>query len=82
VKWLRRAADQGNAVAQYNLGAMYAKPQDYVQAHMWASLASRSTKEIRDMAVGPLNFLASKMTPEQIAEAQKLARDWKPKLPV
>jgi hypothetical protein len=23
--------------------------------------------------------LASKMTPEQIAEAQKLAREWKPK---
>jgi hypothetical protein len=25
------------------------------------------------------NIVESKMTPEQIAEAQKLAREWKPK---
>jgi hypothetical protein len=51
-------------------------PQDYVTAHMWFNLAAASGDktgaEGRDMA-------AAKMTPAQIAEAQKLAREWKPK---
>src|SRR5882757_4306182 len=39
----RLAADQGQVLAQFNLGLMYANgmgPQDYVQAHMWLSLAA------------------------------------------
>ena len=43
VRLYRRAADQGNTLAQNNLGTMYATgqgvPQDYVQAHMWFSLS-------------------------------------------
>jgi len=50
--------------------------QDYVQAHMWYILAAakdwESAGNIRDR-------LAEKMTPVQIAEAQRLAREWKPK---
>ena len=50
--------------------------QDYVQAHMWYSLAAaRGEKE----ASGWRDLLAEQMTPEQIAEAQKLAGEWKPK---
>ena len=83
VKWYRLAAAQGNASAQVNLGVMYATGegvvQDYVRAHMWFNLASvkgdPDAKNARDLA-------ASKMTPQQIAEAQKrasecLARDFK-----
>ena len=37
VAWYRKAAEQGYAGAQFNLGAMYAKgggvPQDYVESH-------------------------------------------------
>jgi TPR repeat protein len=73
-------ADQGGTQAQYNLGLMYSKgkgvPQDYVSAHMWFSLAAargdQNAKENRDIA-------ARVMTPAQIAQAQKLAREWKPK---
>jgi hypothetical protein len=40
-RWYRKAADQGNADAQNNLGVMYGNgqgvPQDYVRAHMWFS---------------------------------------------
>jgi hypothetical protein len=58
-------------------------PQDYVQAHMWVNLAvSRfptSQKEARDETIEMRNRIASKMTPAQIAEAQKLARGWKAK---
>jgi hypothetical protein len=80
VKWFRKAAEQGNADAQYNLGVMYANgdavPQDYVQAHMWLSLtAAQGDKD----AVEARDRVAQRMTPNQIAEAQKLAREWKPK---
>src|SRR6266446_4746997 len=74
VKWYLLAADQGSADAQIALGFLYeygeAVPQDYVQAHKWFDLAGSSL--YRDT-------LAAKMTPAQIAEAQKLAREWKPK---
>jgi len=61
------------------LGEMYAQGrvvlQDYVLAHMWLSLAARSGNEyIRKKR----DEVAAKMTPDQIAEAQRLAREWKP----
>ena len=80
VSWFRKAAEQGDAYAQTNLGVMYYSgrgvPQDYVQAHMWWSLAA--AKGDAD-AINNLDQIAAKMTPAQIAEAQKLAREWKPK---
>ncbi len=73
------------AVAQYNLGFMYRKgqgvTQDYAQAHMWYNLAASRLPpgENRDKAVKNRDDVAKRMTPAQIAEAQKLAREWKPK---
>jgi TPR repeat protein len=86
VKWFRKAADQGYATAQNNLGALYYNgqgvPQDYILAHMWFSLSvpryPASEKENRNNAVRNRDIVASKMTPAQIAEAQRLAREWKP----
>jgi len=50
--------------------------QDYVQAHMWYSLtAARGEKGASKWR----DLLAEQMTPAQIAEAQRLAREWKPK---
>jgi len=80
VKWYRKAADQGIATAQESLGVIYSHgvgvTQDYVQAHMWYNLAAmqgwESASKYRDN-------LTRVMTPSQIAEAQKLAREWKPK---
>jgi TPR repeat protein len=85
LKWYRLAAAQGHARAQGNLGAMYADgegiPQDYVQAHKWFNLAAATStgKEDRDKAVKARDLVAARMTPAQIAEAQKLAREWKKK---
>ncbi len=87
VRWYRQAADQGFANAQYNLGAMYEDgqgvPKDNVQAYKWFDLAaarfSASESETRNQAVSNRGALAKMMTPAQIAEAQRLARDWKPK---
>ena len=74
----RPLAEQGNADAQSNLGTMYYKgqglTQDYVQAHMWFSLSAAQDGDTNNR-----DIIAAKMTPAQIAEAQKLAREWKPK---
>nr|ADI23834.1 FOG: TPR repeat, SEL1 subfamily [uncultured gamma proteobacterium HF4000_48E10] len=81
VRWYRLAAEQGFAAAQNNLALMYAEGrgvvQDYVQAHMWWTLAvSRLTGEERKMSADDRDALARLMTPAQIAEAQRLAREW------
>jgi len=63
---------------------MYAKgngvPQDYIQAHMWWNLAAASFpasgSKNRDVAEKHSDEVAAKMIPEQIAEAQRLAREW------
>jgi TPR repeat protein len=88
MKWLRLAADQEHAKAQLYLGIMYANglgvPQDYLQAHMWLSLAVPRIpsdiidKEKHDMAMAVRDLIASMMTPAQITEARELARVWKP----
>ncbi len=82
LKLWRPLAKQGFANALQNLGIMYAwgtgVPQDYVQAHMWFNLAvSRSRPgETYDTAAELRDAFADLMTPAQIAEAQKLARQW------
>ena len=83
--WFRKAADQGYAEAQYILGLMYFKgqgvTQDYVEAHTWFNIAAAysTDKEVRDNATKNRDMVAEKMTPEQIAEAQKRASEWKKK---
>ena len=80
VKWYGKAAEQGYGDAQFNLGHMFVKglgvPQNYVQAHMWFNLAAMAGDQ--GAATNRVN-VAALMTPAQIAEAQKLAREWKPK---
>ncbi len=84
VKWYRKAAEQGNAKAQKYLGLIYVGdlgvPQDYVQAHMWLDLAASifSPGEDRDIAVKNRDHVARGMTLTQLAEAQRLARAWRP----
>ena len=80
VRWYRLAAAQGYAYAQSLMGQMYdlglGVPQDDVQAHMWLNLAAaQGNEEARTLR----DKLAKLMTPAQIAEAQRLAREWTPK---
>jgi uncharacterized protein len=76
VKWYKLAAAQGDASAQYNFGLMYANgqgvAQDYVIAHMWFNLAAVSGEVY---AVKNRDIIATKMTQQQLADAQKLARE-------
>ena len=77
LEWNRRAADQGDAGAQYNLGVAYAEgrgvAQDWVRAHMWFNIAAINGKESGHYTRYEVE---RKMTAEQIASAQELAREW------
>jgi uncharacterized protein len=85
-KWFRRAADHGNAEAMYNLGLAYATglgvSLDNVSAHMWLNLAAAHFPAFdarsRSDAIYARDDVAGKMTPEQVAEAERLAREWQP----
>jgi hypothetical protein len=71
----RRAAVQGSAGAQNNLGVMYrdalAVPKDDVRAHMWFNLSAATGNQ---NAAKNRDAVAARLTAEQLAEAQELAR--------
>jgi TonB family protein len=79
-------ADQGNLGAQANLGSMYAEgrgvAQDYVQAYKWLHLAITGAVDDRvpyrqsQTAVDARKAIAGKMTPQQVDEAEQLAKEW------
>jgi TPR repeat protein len=75
VKWYRKAAEQGNAAGQYNLGLMYrigrGVPKDYVAAYAWYRLAAYSGFK---GGAKSRETIAKEMTLERIAEAQGLSK--------
>jgi TPR repeat protein len=71
----RRAAEQGYANAQNNLGTMYANGHGVVKsdvlAHMWFNITSANGGE---KAPANRDIAENQMTCDEIAEAQALAR--------
>lgn len=81
--WFRLAAEQGIAPAQFNLGVMYCEGvgvlQNHVEAYKWLSLAvSHATADRQSKYSDVRKEVELKMAPQQIAEAKRSARDWKP----
>jgi S1-C subfamily serine protease len=80
-EWLRKAAEQGNPDAEFQLGMMCGAgegvPQDFVEYYKWVNLAAAQgntdAKKVRDRIVK-----SDLLTPEQIAEAQQLSREFRP----
>ena len=76
LRWYRLAATQGNAFSQNQLGLMYLMgqgvAQDNVRAHMWLNLSSASGGAVR---MQNRDSVANQMTPQQIAQAQQMARE-------
>ena len=77
VEWYRKAAEQGFAAAQLGLGLKYATgagvPRNLVEAYKWTSLAAASgNSQARDH----LDEVDEGMTRAELAEAEKLAREW------
>jgi S1-C subfamily serine protease len=83
VKWYRRAAEQGDDSGQDNLGVAYLDgkgvPMDQVEAYKWLNLAAAQGGLAEIVAAGMRDDLAKEMTPDQIAEAQQLAREFQPR---
>jgi uncharacterized protein len=85
--WFQKAAEQGDASAQLNLGLMFDKgdgvPQDYELGYMWENIAAARAKDpgTQNKAAKNRDKLAAKMTPAQIEEAQRMAREWVSKRP-
>jgi TPR repeat protein len=81
--YLTRGADKDDALSQSMLGQMYYEgagvPQDFVIAYMWLNLAAAKSFKMGDKETAAIrDQVGAQMTQEQIAEAQKLSRDWKP----
>jgi uncharacterized protein len=86
IEWYRRAADQNYARAQHDLAVQYATgngvPKDNVLAYMWFNLAAArgiEDSESSKSAAGHRDKLALQMSPSEIAEAQRLGRQWNPR---
>lgn len=82
LEWFTKAAEQGDAWAQAKLGFTYhmgrGVPEDDVMAYMWFNIAAssafgdESASQMRDS-------IRQTMTPEQIAEGQRMSREWSEK---
>ena len=76
--------EQGCAEAQFKLGIMYFKgqgvPQNDVLSLMWTYLSAENESSKVKAFTEVLKFaLELRMSPAQVVEAKKLAREWKPK---
>ena len=83
-RWYLRAAEQGDPFAQASLGILFrfgkGVAQDYATAYKWFYLAaSRTTGSDQESILELRDSTAARMTAGQIAEASRLAREWKPK---
>ena len=78
-EWFEKAAAQGDPMAQNNLAELYyaglGVPQDNVRAYMWVNLAvAHMTGDEQKQAAENRDDVAQRMTPAQIAEAQRLSQ--------
>lgn len=77
VKWYKLAAEQGDAAAQCNLGAMYYEgkgvAQNYIEAHKWFNISGANGSM---EGLSNRDLIEKRMTPSEITEAQRLAKEW------
>jgi hypothetical protein len=82
VTWYRKAADQGLSIAQKNLAQLLAggdhAQRNTVQAYKWYEISIPNLPDPlgRNLVRIERDLLAKNMTPDQIAEARKLAVAW------
>ena len=81
--WYRRAAEQGDARAQYSLGLLYDRgfgvPQDIVEASKGLNLsAAASPPRVRESRARIRDAVTTKMTRGEIAQARLRALEWAP----
>jgi TPR repeat protein len=78
--WFQRSADQDYAKAQLNLGALYSSgkgvKRDYVQAYKWFNVCAAKGDP---KCVAKRDFVAKQLKPSQLANAQRLSKEFTPK---
>ena len=81
LKWTKQAAEQGHALAQSHLGAMYTEgcndeviPEDYL-AYFWTALAAQQGVEFAELKLADLE---SRLHPYLVAEAKRKMEQFKP----
>ena len=77
-KWCRKAAEQGDALAQEFIGiTIYGQgkgvPQDYVESYAWLNI---SAAQGRENASNARDFVAKQLSPEALAKAQELSKEY------
>src|SRR5262249_7396095 len=84
-RFYEMAAERGDGQAQYNLGLAHARgegvEQDLVKAHVYFNLTAAALNDPRGRAAAAKNrdHVATEISSEQLEQAQKLAREWRPK---
>lgn len=81
-RWYRRAAEQGSASAMLGLGIMalsgWSEESGPVEAYVWLNLAAARGEK---RASGPRREVSSRLSPEELSEAQQRSRDLDRTLP-
>jgi uncharacterized protein len=82
--WYRKSAEQGNVYAQASLGILYHSgkglPRDDVQSEMWFTIsADHAPANDRDTIVEMRDSVAAHLSPQQLGEARRMAREWQSK---
>jgi hypothetical protein len=81
--WYRKCAEQGDAIAQYNLGLDSSTgggvPQDYVEAYFWFDLAGagKPQADLTKLALEAREEAASHLSPADLSRAQERVRKWR-----
>ena len=77
LRWLHLAAEQGDAKAQFALGFMYAQgegiPQSYREAYKWYSTSATLGYKVATLET---DYLAKKLNPQELKQAQDEASQW------
>ena len=87
VRWYQHAAEADDLRAQYQLGQAFFSgtgvARNYVTAYLWFTIAAGQTplKDNRMQLVELANIAAARMTPEQLAEAQRRVAAWRSPAP-
>jgi TPR repeat protein len=82
--WYRRAAEQGDSLAQYSIGVMYDRgqgvPHDVVEASKWLNLATAGApRQAREARARIRDAVARKLTRGEIAQSRQRALEWTPR---
>jgi len=83
-EWFRKAADQGNAKAQYRLGMLYSSGEGIAKsiknAYIWISLAAISSDgSLKKDSISMKKRLSKKLSSVQLEAADKIIDNWTPK---